>query len=39
VPTTCFGSLEAVPTAGWLQNKVLTCMQETGKGFSTKAQT
>merc|ERR1719506_2432981 len=26
VPTTCFGSLEAVPTAGWLQIMVLTCM-------------
>merc|ERR1719267_119166 len=24
VPTTCFGSLEAVPTAGWLQIMVLT---------------
>jgi len=21
VPTTCFGSLEAVPTAGWLQSR------------------
>jgi len=39
VPTTCFGSLEAVPTAGWLQIMVLTCMQETGQGFASKAQT
>jgi len=35
VPTTCFGSLEAVPTAGWLQIMVLTCMQETGQGFAS----
>ena len=39
VPTTCFGSLEAVPTAGWLQIMVLTCMQEAGTGFASKAQT
>ena len=30
VPTTCFGSLEAVPTAGWLQIMLTTCMMETG---------
>ena len=39
VPTTCFGSLEAVPTAGWLQIMVLTCMQECGTGFASKPQT
>merc|ERR1711918_203576 len=38
VPTGCFSSLEAVPTAGWLQIMLLTCMQETGQGFA-KAQT
>merc|ERR1711935_1261700 len=27
VPAGCFASLEAVPTAGWLQIMVLTCMQ------------
>merc|ERR1711998_122478 len=32
-------ALEAVPTAGWLQIMVLTCMQETGQGFASKAQT
>ena len=26
VPAGCFASLEAVPTAGWLQIMVLTCM-------------
>jgi len=25
VPAGCFASLEAVPTAGWLQIMVLTC--------------
>ena len=30
VPAGCFASLEAVPTAGWLQIMILTCMQETG---------
>merc|ERR1719263_1388703 len=30
VPVTCFGSLEAVPTFGWLQIMLFTCMQETG---------
>merc|ERR1712118_230187 len=30
VPAGCFASLEAVPTAGWLQIMVLTCMQEAG---------
>jgi hypothetical protein len=39
VPTGCFASLEAVPTAGWLQIMLLTCMQETGQGFASKAQT
>ena len=39
VPVGCFASLEAVPTAGWLQMMVLTCMQETGQGFASKAQT
>merc|ERR1711906_31813 len=39
VPTGCFSSLEAVPTAGWLQIMLLTCMQETGQGFASKAQT
>merc|ERR1719503_343019 len=28
-----------VATAGWLQIMVLTCMQETGQGFASKAQT
>ena len=39
VPTGCFASLEAVPTAGWLQIMVLTCMQECGTGFASKPQT
>jgi light-harvesting complex I chlorophyll a/b binding protein 1 len=39
VPTGCFSSLEGVPTAGWLQIMVLTCMQEAGTGFASKAQT
>ena len=30
VPTGCFASLEAVPTAGWLQIMVLICMQAGG---------
>merc|ERR1712060_42215 len=30
VPAGLFASLEAVPTAGWLQIMVLTCMQEAG---------
>ena len=38
VPAGCFASLEAVPTAGWLQIMVLTCMQETGY-FYAEAQT
>ena len=29
-PAGLFASLEAVPTAGWLQIMILTCMQETG---------
>ena len=36
VPVGCFASLEAVPTAGWLQIMVLTCMQETGQGFASQ---
>merc|ERR1712113_1094894 len=39
VPAGCFASLEAVPTAGWLQIMVLTCMQESGMGFASKPQT
>jgi hypothetical protein len=39
VPAGCFASLEAVPTAGWLQIMVLTCMQESGQGFASKPQT
>ena len=39
VPVGCFASLEAVPTAGWLQIMILTCMQEAGTGFASKAQT
>merc|ERR1712159_428776 len=38
VPAGCFASLEAVPTAGWLQIMLLTCMQETGMGFTSKPQ-
>jgi len=38
VPAGCFASLEAIPTAGWLQIMVLTCMQETGMGFASKPQ-
>merc|ERR1712127_763819 len=38
VPAGCFASLEAVPTAGWLQIMVLTCMQEAGTGFASKPQ-
>merc|ERR1719183_3453294 len=33
-----FASLESVPTAGWLQIMILTCMQETGY-FYAEAQT
>ena len=39
MPAGCFASLEAVPTAGWLQIMVLTCMQEAGTGFASKPQT
>merc|ERR1719389_691695 len=39
VPTTCFGSLEAVPTFGWLQIMIFTCMQETGASPLAEAQT
>ena len=38
VPAGCCASLEAIPTAGWLQIMVLTCMQETGMGFASKPQ-
>ena len=38
VPAGCFASLEAIPTAGWLQIMLLTCMQETGMGFASKPQ-
>jgi len=30
VPSGCFASLEALPTAGWLQIMLTTCMLETG---------
>jgi len=30
VPSGCFASLEALPTAGWLQIMTVTCMMETG---------
>merc|ERR1719160_2056282 len=30
MPTDCFASLEAVPTAGWLAIMLTTCMTETG---------
>jgi hypothetical protein len=30
VPAGCFASLEALPTAGWLQIMAVTCMMETG---------
>ena len=40
MPTGCIASLEAVPTAGWLQIMLVTCMAETGAGnvqeFSTQ---
>ena len=48
VPAGCFASLEAVPTAGWLQIMVgahlckrvpKSCMQEAGTGFASKPQT
>eukprot|EP00967_Tisochrysis_lutea_P120759 scaffold198329_cov33-Tisochrysis_lutea.AAC.1 len=32
MPIGCFASLEAVPTAGWLQIMLTTCMVETGAG-------
>merc|ERR1719213_512218 len=32
MPTGCIASLEAVPTAGWLQIMLVTCMAETGVG-------
>ncbi len=39
MPAGCLASLEAVPTAGWLQIIVLICMQEAGTGFASKPQT
>jgi len=30
IPSGCFASLEALPTAGWLQIMTVTCMAETG---------
>ena len=30
IPSGCFASLEALPTAGWLQIMAVTCMMETG---------
>ena len=39
MPAGCLASLEAVPTAGWLQIMVLICMQEAGTGFASKPQT
>jgi len=30
IPSGCFASLEALPTAGWLQIMAVTCMAETG---------
>jgi hypothetical protein len=39
IPSGCFESLEAIPTAGWLQIMMLTCMQETGMGFAARPQT
>merc|ERR1719377_333218 len=38
-PAGLFVSLEAVPTAGWLQIMLFTCMQETGYFPLAKAQT
>merc|ERR1711908_107603 len=38
VPAGCFASLEALPTAGWLQIMFTTCMMETGY-FLYEAQT
>mmetsp|Transcript_21840 Transcript_21840/g.64759 ORF Transcript_21840/g.64759 Transcript_21840/m.64759 type:complete len:229 (+) Transcript_21840:50-736(+) len=32
VPSGCFASLEALPTAGWLQIMIVTAMAETGAG-------
>jgi len=32
MPVGCIASLEAVPTAGWLQILIVTCMAETGAG-------
>jgi len=38
VPSGCFASLEALPTAGWLQIMLTSCMMETGY-FLFEAQT
>merc|ERR1719262_893225 len=32
MPVGCIASLEAVPTAGWLQIMLVSCMAETGNG-------
>ena len=39
MPTGCFASLEAVPTAGWLAIMLTTCMTETGASASTACDT
>ena len=41
MPTGCFASLEAVPTAGWLAIMLTTCMTETGASacFATACDT
>merc|ERR1711938_236404 len=40
IPTSCFGSLEAVPTFGWLQIMLFCLFQETGYGLGlAKGQT
>ena len=38
VPAGCFASLEAVPTAGWLQIMVLSCMLPIGKRVTREEQ-
>merc|ERR1719353_2461771 len=37
MPTGCIASLEAVPTAGWLQIMLVTCMAETGAGNNARS--
>mmetsp|Transcript_12227 Transcript_12227/g.20618 ORF Transcript_12227/g.20618 Transcript_12227/m.20618 type:complete len:215 (+) Transcript_12227:59-703(+) len=39
VPTGCLASLEAVPSFGWLQIMLFTCMQETGASPFAEVQT